>query len=127
MTIRSLFFTAILLAGAPAMLAAQEDEEFCPEGRTQLEMNSCAADELARADTVLNASYQELLRVVEPHRVEAFRAAQRAWIRFRDAECEFEASEFAGGSMEPMIHTLCLAHLTRERTKEFDSILGEGG
>jgi uncharacterized protein YecT (DUF1311 family) len=126
MTLRTLCIAAFLLAGTPALLAGQDDE-FCPDGRTQQEMNSCAADELARADTALNAAYQEVLRVVEPHRVEPLRAAQRAWIRFRDAECEFEASEFAGGSMEPMMHTLCLAHLTRRRTEEFDSILNEGG
>lgn len=122
--IRTLCFAA-LLAAAPAFLAAQEDAEFCPEGRTQLQMNSCAADELARADTALNEAYQVVLEELEPERVELLRTAQRAWIRFRDAECELEASEFAGGSLEPMIHTLCLAHLTRKRAEALEAMLSE--
>ena len=124
--IRTLCLAALLLACTPALLAAQDEgaeAEFCPKGRTQLAMNNCAAAELARADTLLNERYQQLLRTMEPERVEALRAAQRAWIRFRDAECDFQASEVAGGSMERMVHALCLAHLTRKRADEFQVLL----
>jgi uncharacterized protein YecT (DUF1311 family) len=121
--IRTLCLAALLAVCAPALLAAQEDEEFCPEGRTQLEMNICAGDELARADTLLNERYQRLLQAIEPHRVEPLRAAQRAWIRFRDAECGLEASEFQGGSMMPMVDTLCHAHLSRKRAEELERML----
>jgi uncharacterized protein YecT (DUF1311 family) len=121
--IRALCLASLLAVCTPALLAAQQDEEFCPEGRTQLDMNICAGDELARADTLLNERYQRLLQAIEPHRVEPLRAAQRAWIRFRDAECDFEASEFEGGSMMPMIDTLCRAHLSRKRAEELQAML----
>lgn len=123
--IRTLCLAALLLAGTPALLAAQEDDdpEFCPEGRTQLDMNNCAAAELARADTLLNENYRELLRFVGPERAALLREAQRAWIRFRDAECEFQASAVAGGSMQPMVHALCLAELTEKRAAEFGELL----
>lgn len=125
--IRILRFTALLIACAPALAAAQEDDEFCPEGRTQFEMNACAAEELNAADSVLNAAYQELIREIEPERVELLRAAQRAWIRFRDAECELEASEVGPGSLGPMVHALCLAHLSRRRAAELGRMMPEGG
>jgi uncharacterized protein YecT (DUF1311 family) len=121
--IRTLCLAALVLAGTPALLAAQDDEEFCPDGRTQYEMNACAAEKLARADSLLNHSYQQLLRVIEPDRVDALREAQRAWIRFRDAECEFQASEVGGGSLQPMVEALCLADLTEKRAEEFEDML----
>lgn len=120
--IRTLCLAVLLLAGAPALLGAQE-KEFCPEGRTQLDMTYCAGEELARADSALNANYQALVRTLEPHRVEALREAQRAWIRFRDAECAFQESEVTGGSMAPMVHALCAAQLTDERAMEFARLL----
>jgi uncharacterized protein YecT (DUF1311 family) len=125
--IRTLCIAAFLLTATPAFLAAQDDEEFCPKGRTQLDMNNCAAAELAHADRALNETYQAVLRLLDPERVELLREAQRAWIRWRDAECEFEASEFAGGSMEPMIQALCLAHVTKERTKALAPLVTDRG
>ena len=127
MSIRALCIAALLAACAPAAAAAQEDDEFCPEGRTQFEMNACAAEELNAADSVLNVAYQDLLREIEPERVELLRAAQRAWIRYRDAECDLEASEVGSGSLEPMVHALCLAGLSRRRAAELVKMMPEGG
>lgn len=123
--IRTLCLAVLLAAGTPAWLAAQTTDGagFCSQGRTQLDMNACAAAEHARADTLLNRNYQALLRFVEPGRVQPLRQAQRAWIRFRDAECEFQASQAAGGSIRPMVHALCLARLTEERAEEFGELL----
>jgi uncharacterized protein YecT (DUF1311 family) len=121
--IRILCIAALLLA-APAALAAQDDDR-CPNARTQAAMNECAGDELARADSVLNERYRQLLRVfaAEPERLARLRAAQRAWIPFRDAHCEFVASEFEGGTMQPMIDALCTADLTAQRADELAEIL----
>lgn len=124
--IRILCLAALLAALGPACLAAQQEEAFCPEGRTQLDMNACAAEELAQADSLLNENYQALLRTLEPERVQALREAQRAWIRFRDAECEFQVSEVAGGSIAPSVHALCLAHLSEQRAAQFAGILAAG-
>lgn len=122
--IRTLCLAALLLIGTPALLSAQDDDpEFCPEGRTQLDMNNCAAAELEAADSVLNRTYQRLLRVIEPGRVDALREAQRAWIRFRDAECELQSSEFEGGSMRPAVHALCLADLSKKRAEALEDML----
>ncbi len=124
--IRTLCIAALLMA-APARLAAQPAEDPCPDARTQAAMNQCAGQTLARADTLLNDTYQRVLRTIPPRRVEALRVAQRAWIRFRDAECAFAGAEYAGGSMEPMVRALCLARLTEERTEQLAALLAGGG
>lgn len=124
--IRILYLAALLAAVAPPSLAAQDDEAFCPDGRTQLDMNRCAAQALARADTLLNENYQQVMRMIGPERVQALRTAQRAWIQFRDAECAFRESEVAGGSMAPMVHALCLARQTEARAVQFGEIVAGG-
>jgi uncharacterized protein YecT (DUF1311 family) len=121
--IRALFLATLLAVYSPAFLAAQDVEEFCPGTRTQLDYNDCLAEAAAKADSLLNDRYQKVLRKVGEDRVELLRAAQRAWIRFRDAECPFRASAMAGGSGERSLVSLCVARLSRQRVEEFDRIL----
>lgn len=125
MTIR-IFCIAVLLAGAPVRLAAQDGEDACPQARTQRDLNVCAAQELARADSVLNARYQRLVRTMPAPQLELLRTSQRAWIRFRDAECAYRASAYAGGSMQPMVRSSCLARLTEVRAAELGETVPEG-
>ena len=44
--------------------------------------------------------------------------AQTAWIKYRDANCQFVGDQYKGGSMRPMIAALCLADVTKRRTTE---------
>ncbi|HEY6048721.1 MAG TPA: lysozyme inhibitor LprI family protein, partial [Sphingomicrobium sp.] len=46
---------------------------------------------------------------------------QRAWVQFRDAQCEYEGLGERGGSMEPMIVNACRERLTRERIKQLSA------
>jgi uncharacterized protein YecT (DUF1311 family) len=41
---------------------------------------------------------------------------QKDWIKFRDSHCEFEAYEYEGGSIQPLIKTNCLKEQTINRT-----------
>lgn len=49
--------------------------------------------------------------------------AQRAWINFRNANCEFERSQFEGGTMAPAIQAGCLAQLTKTRTTQLEEYI----
>ena len=42
--------------------------------------------------------------------------AQKAWLAFRDAECDFEAAGARGGSIQPMIVAQCRTRLTEARS-----------
>jgi uncharacterized protein YecT (DUF1311 family) len=114
--IRIFSLVALLLFAASPPLHAQPSR-CMDEARTQLAMNECAGEEWGQADSVLNAVYAQVVAEVDSIQLPLLRDAQRAWIRLRDADCQVEAAEFEGGSMQPMVETLCLAQETRRRTE----------
>ncbi len=138
MVIRSclLLATALVLLSAP-MAAAQdgEPEVDCQNAQAQIEMNICAGRDYEAADEELNAAYKvtmaaarkmdEQAREMGEHyvgAVDALKRAQRAWIGYRDGQCELAGFEARGGSMEPMLVSGCLADLTRKRTAELKAV-----
>ena len=96
----------------------------------------CAGAELIAADSALNAAYRALRtetmkgdyklsysRDYDPSlrtRSDVLRAAERAWIRWRDAQCAWEAAAPNAG---PAARTGCLARLTRVRAAELRDAL----
>ncbi len=92
----------------------------CSEAQDQASMNECAAQELKAADTQLNAQYKEIEGLlVDPDTRKMFVKSQRAWIAFRDAECEFQTSGVSGGSIYPTIYAQCMTALTNARLVNF--------
>ena len=57
--------------------------------------------------------------------VEMLKKAQRAWIGYRDGQCQLSGYSARGGSMEPMLVSQCLADLTKKRTQELKDLLTE--
>lgn len=127
-----------LAALTSANEVAAEDTPDCIDPQTQMEMTYCASVDYEKADADLNAIWPDIVAAAKsrdeyvagevegtdvPTTLEALRAAQRAWIRFRDAQCEYEAYEVFGGSMQPMVGSLCLARLTRERIEVLSQTL----
>ena len=125
--------SAILLALAlQGSLDARARDHNCRDPQNQHDMNACALIDFERADARLNAVWRETIagaraadaeldrRYDERATSEAvLRAAQRAWIAFRDSHCTWQGYEEArGGSMEPMVYNGCRAALTRARIGE---------
>lgn len=110
----------ILIIGAwLAMPVIASEDASCSNANTQSQMNTCAAQEYQRTDAALNSAYREVMaRLTDnaPARAK-LRAAQRAWIGFRDAECAYVSSATEGGSVQPMVRNQCLTHMTSERTQ----------
>lgn len=90
----------------------------CSDADTQAEMNICAGKEYRTADADLNRVYQQLVAKLEPEEKAQLKDAQTAWLKYRDANCEFVADQYKGGSIRPMILGLCLADVTHNRTAE---------
>lgn len=118
---------------APLAYASAQDQIKCNPAGTQLEMNACAADEFKQADRELNEAYAALLKKEGADRtfVKKLRAAQRAWIAFRDAEMEATyacdpTQVPCWGSMLPMSMASYKAKLTRDRTARLRQLLNEG-
>ena len=103
----------------------------CEEATTQLEMNVCSGSDFARADIALNEAWS---RVRERYRNpdgtgEAWNAilkAQRAWLAYRDADCDVEKIRWRGGSIMPLMVSSCLAGLTEARTSKLECLATEG-
>jgi uncharacterized protein YecT (DUF1311 family) len=117
---------------ATTTAAAQQDapddvdgEDPCPGSHTQAELNGCAARARDRADAELNKVYRELLKDTGTTERAKLRAAQLAWIKFRDAQCDYESIGNKGGSIYPMVYGFCLAKVTTARTLHLQEILRE--
>jgi uncharacterized protein YecT (DUF1311 family) len=96
--------------------------------QSQQGMNRCAGDAYERADKALNAQWAKVLTVYgeDAQSKTLLLDGQRAWLKYRDAQCELAAFDNRGGSIWPLINSGCLASLTRQRTKELtDLIAGE--
>jgi uncharacterized protein YecT (DUF1311 family) len=106
--------------------ARQEGQEDpCPGARTQADLNLCASQAFQKADAELNKLYQQLMKGAGAAEKAKLRAAQLAWLRFRDAHCEYEAFGNRGGSIYPMVYSFCLEEVTRERVRQFRDTLKE--
>jgi uncharacterized protein YecT (DUF1311 family) len=108
---------AAALFAAPAM--AQDDKKIdCANAQVQFEMNICANRAYEAADKSLNEIYLKILASEDASGKNRLKAAQRAWLKFRDLECDFESAVNEGGTMYPMVYSGCLQGLTEERTKQ---------
>jgi len=142
MSLRALLLAACAaLMLSPSFAAAQDDEPEvdCENATTQMEMNICAGRDYRAADDELNAVYRKAVAAAETMdrelkdmdeqlvgAVDALKRGQRAWIGYRDGQCDLAGFEARGGSMEPMLVSGCLADLTRKRTAELKAFYEPG-
>ncbi|MEB0048655.1 MULTISPECIES: lysozyme inhibitor LprI family protein [unclassified Pseudomonas] len=115
----------VLLALAPLLFTTLANAIDCANATDQSTMNQCAAQQNKVADKELNALYQQITARLKdsPDTKKLLVGAQRAWVAFRDAECEFTASGVVGGSMYPLIHNNCATDLTKVRVEAFKQYL----
>lgn len=108
------FFTTVIAQD-------QKKSDPCATAQSQGELNICWGKQYKAADAELNVVYREFMSKLNPEETAQLKTAQLAWLRFRDANCEFVADQFKGGSMRPMIAGMCLADVTNARTAELKS------
>lgn len=102
-----------------------------PGGETTLGMTMCNHAESVVWDELLNDEYGKLMdssKVMDEedmvyfpefaNRAKALRNAQRAWITYRDANCELAYAAWGSGSMRNIANTDCIMNMTAERTIE---------
>ncbi|EML1599159.1 DUF1311 domain-containing protein [Burkholderia cenocepacia] len=90
----------------------------------------CAEKDRRAADLKLNSTYKKLLSVLKDDPDSGvipktqIVSAQRAWVTFRDAECDLKTS-LNGGARQWLIvnHSQCLTELTEQRTKALQDYL----
>ena len=109
---------------------AADDRIDCENAASTYEINVCAERAFEAADARLNAVYKQALgAIVEMAVAEkpydaasweaALRASQRAWIAFRDAECNRHVAMFwSGGSGATADILGCMTTMTKTRADE---------
>jgi len=106
------------------VLAAMSFAEPRAALQTQTDMNEAARAEYTAAEAELNRVYQQILqaRKSDVEFTLKFKAAQRAWFVFREAEAQalYPAADKrrAYGSIYPVCRAQVLTQLTVERTKQ---------
>jgi uncharacterized protein YecT (DUF1311 family) len=103
------------------------------------EMGACFDTKWKAADKLLNQVYKSTVAtlkkgVVEEKDLDKFSRsseetlrrlvkAQRAWISFRDSDCELQGAQMLHGTGEGLVITSCLAGETLARAKEVSNVL----
>ncbi|MGL4320663.1 MAG: lysozyme inhibitor LprI family protein [Paracoccaceae bacterium] len=106
----------------PLPLLAQDQS--CFDG-TQQEMNACTYAAWQAADAELNAVYADIIAGLMASDAayppegkseeERLRIAQRAWVAYRDANCDVAGYPMRGGSAEPLLINECYRTMTEDR------------
>jgi uncharacterized protein YecT (DUF1311 family) len=113
-------YRAVLLTffifGADSVARAQ-----CDEAKTTLQINECFAKELRKADAEVNRVYRLTVKKLQPDDAAFLRKAQRAWLAYRDAQCEAEHALWGGGTGGPAARMSCSLELTRKRAAEIQN------
>jgi uncharacterized protein YecT (DUF1311 family) len=86
----------------------------------QASMNQCASQEYAALDAELNTQYNAQMGYLKtPARKKALHDAQKKWIAFRDADCQYQAGKREeGGSLWPLAQAQCLSAQTKVRVEQ---------
>ena len=82
----------------------------------------CVSAEFDRQDSRLNDAYKKLISKLSKERAKSLVEAQRAWIKFRDANCGFYHDP-DGGSAAHIAGNECMLNATVDRANELENLL----
>ena len=111
----------LLILCATILSQNQEKKDPCADAQSQAEMNMCWGKEYKAADAKMNKTYQDFMSKLDESERMQLKNAQLAWLKYRDANCDFVADQYKGGTMRPMIAAICLADVTNARVNELKS------
>ena len=122
---RHLITISLLLFCAQSALAID-----CDKAVNTLETNECASQEQKRFEIKLNQVYQGVLKELEQPDTESenysdmkrtLLAAQRAWVKFRQADCDSIYSRNASGTIRNVMYISCMQKHAEERIKQLEA------
>ncbi len=104
----------------------------CPASATQTERTQCWDQLAAKAQADLTVLYRKLqglmrakiakeqspLKSYQETALQRLKAAQLAWDRYRDAECDAREQQFEGGSIAPSVRSGCVKELSDRRAED---------
>jgi uncharacterized protein YecT (DUF1311 family) len=117
---RQLFLCLILVLPVPSLAEMFEAEyQQCSQSNTN-DIVTCVGALADEWDKRLNATYKQLMKDSESGEQTALKAAQRLWIKYRDANCGYY---YAGpGTISRIAGAECFRSMTKDRTCELQSV-----
>lgn len=82
----------------------------------------CFEAEFIRQDASLNRAWKAVLDRLPASQHSALTAAQRSWIARRDPFCKQHATNFGGGTIQPVDFVACRTELTIRRTTWLENL-----
>ena len=92
-------------------------------GGVTMDIIECISAEAQRQDDQLNQAYQALRADLSPERKKQLLEAQRAWIKFRDTNCDFYYDP-DGGTLARVMANDCVMQMTAKRARELEGLKG---
>jgi uncharacterized protein YecT (DUF1311 family) len=135
---KTAFFFALALL-APSFAHATDVNQIEKEWNSCLEkeenqntmgMVMCNMEALQSADDELNKAYKSIMEEYKGSEKDfteirnRLRNAQRAWINFRDTDCQLKGIDMLGGTGERVIVSGCHASTTIQRVKDLKELFG---
>lgn len=111
------------IAAAPAVVHAavpgSGSGSDCGQSGSTAAIVECRDAETKQWDRRLNAAYKALQQRVDAGQRQPLTAAQRLWVRYRDANCGFYAA--GEGAVSRVLAAECMRTMTRQRACELES------
>ena len=118
---KALLVAAVLLAPAAAQAAQKPSAlDRClasPAGASTMGQIQCIGEAVAVQDARLNKNYATAMKGLTLEQQASLRAAQRAWIAFKQADCQ-SLQDDAWGTMSRVTANMCVLDRTTERADE---------
>lgn len=114
-------------AGAEQSSSAEHQRCIAESGGVTVQMLDCLGAELERKDAELNDLWAKVPAAIGSDAMTPVRKAQRAWIAFRDAQCEAASSLTGDGSLSAIAYSSCVLEMTEDRVSELRRMLEPAG
>lgn len=104
----------------------------CDNAQSTLELSDCGKQQLDKADAKLNKIYKKVIAeyslpndesVARSEVKKRLVTAQKAWITFRDNDCDALYKKDESGSIRVLTYLSCMIDKTEQRTKELGQYL----
>ncbi|MGD9947024.1 MAG: lysozyme inhibitor LprI family protein [Desulfobulbus sp.] len=124
----ALFLGCSTQAALAEDIGLSKEYSFCLDaaGGVTMSMIDCIHQETERQDLRLNKAYKMVMETLTPERKNELKKAQRAWIAFRDGNCQFYADP-EGGSIAGISANDCYLRATASRASELESFFNREG
>lgn len=121
---RRLAFAALVMSAASSAHALD-----CPNAVSTVDMNDCAAQEQQQVEQQLNDVYRRVLAATptttggaKPAKPkDSLVAAQRLWVKFREADCKAVLDLWSEGSIRNLQYLGCMRDHARLRIKQLEA------